>query len=207
MKILNLYCGIGGNRKLWGDSYKITAVEINPEIAKIYQDFFPNDKVIVGDAHEYLLNHYKEFDFIWSSPPCPSHSRFQISMKTKRKMVYPDMRLYQEIVFLEAYFEGKYIVENVIPFYKPLVRPRVEIQRHYFWSNFYIKKIGGEKEIVIRDVKSGDTVYGFNLNKYIGIDKVKALRNMVNPNVANYIFTTAMNIQEPIQERLFEVVT
>jgi len=69
MKVLNLYAGIGGNRKLWED-VDVTAVELNPDIAKIYQDFFPNDKVIVADAHKYLLKHYKEFDFIWSSPPC-----------------------------------------------------------------------------------------------------------------------------------------
>ncbi|MFA6897226.1 MAG: hypothetical protein WCQ96_03000 [Patescibacteria group bacterium] len=64
MKILNLYCGIGGNRKLWGNEHEITAVENNPQIAKIYQDFFPNDKVIVGDAHEYLLEHFKEFEIL-----------------------------------------------------------------------------------------------------------------------------------------------
>lgn len=64
MKILNLYAGIGGNRKLWGDDHEITAVENVPEIAKIYQDFFPNDKVIVADAHQYLLDHFKEFNFI-----------------------------------------------------------------------------------------------------------------------------------------------
>ena len=58
MKILNLYAGIGGNRKLWGDGHEITAIEFNPEIAKIYQDFFPNDKVIVTDAHQYLLEHF-----------------------------------------------------------------------------------------------------------------------------------------------------
>jgi len=27
MKILNLYAGIGGNRKLWGDQHQVTAVE------------------------------------------------------------------------------------------------------------------------------------------------------------------------------------
>ena len=77
MKILNLYVGIGGNRKLWGNEHQITAVEIDPKIAAIYQEFFPNDEVIVADAHEYLLKHYKEFDFIWSSPPCPSHSHIR----------------------------------------------------------------------------------------------------------------------------------
>ena len=57
--MLNLYSGIGGNRKLW-DNVEVTAVEINSQIAKIYQDFFPKDKVVVGDAHKYLIEHYKE---------------------------------------------------------------------------------------------------------------------------------------------------
>ena len=75
MKILNLYAGIGGNRKLWGNKHKITAVEYDEKIAKIYKDLYPNDEVITGDAHKYLEEHFQEFDFIWSSPPCPSHSR------------------------------------------------------------------------------------------------------------------------------------
>ena len=75
MKILNLYAGIGGNRKNWGDTHEITAVEYDPKIAAIYRDFFPNDKVIIADAHQYLLDHFSEFDFIWSSPPCQSHSK------------------------------------------------------------------------------------------------------------------------------------
>lgn len=54
MKILNLYAGIGGNRELWGEEYDITAVEINPKIAKKYQERFPKDNVVVADAHEYL---------------------------------------------------------------------------------------------------------------------------------------------------------
>jgi DNA (cytosine-5)-methyltransferase 1 len=96
MKVLNLYAGIGGNRKLWTD-VDVTAVELNPQIAKIYQDFFPNDKVIVGDAHQYLLEHFKEFDFIWSSPPCQSHSRLNL-VNVSRKFHEPrfiDMTLYQ----------------------------------------------------------------------------------------------------------------
>jgi DNA (cytosine-5)-methyltransferase 1 len=76
MKVLNLYSGIGGNRKLWQD-VEVTAVEHNPDIARIYKDFFPKDTVIVGDAHEWLLKHYSEFDFIWTSPPCPTHSQFR----------------------------------------------------------------------------------------------------------------------------------
>jgi site-specific DNA-cytosine methylase len=68
MKILNLYSGIGGNRKLWGDAHEITAIEFNEEIAMIYKDYFPNDEVIIADAHEFLLKNYMNYDFIWSSP-------------------------------------------------------------------------------------------------------------------------------------------
>ena len=52
MKILNIYAGIGGNRKMWGGEHEVVAVEINKDIAKIYQDNFPKDKVIVGDANK-----------------------------------------------------------------------------------------------------------------------------------------------------------
>lgn len=72
MKILNLYAGIGGNRQFWGNEHKITAVELIPEIAEVYQRRFPND-IIIGDATKFLEKNYKEFDFIWASPPCQSH--------------------------------------------------------------------------------------------------------------------------------------
>lgn len=101
MKILNLYAGIGGNRKLWGDENEITAVELDPKIAEVYKDLFPNDNVIVADAHQYLLDHYQEFDFIWSSPPCPTHSRARFWGWSKKRPVYPDMTLWQEILFLK----------------------------------------------------------------------------------------------------------
>ena len=144
MKILNLYAGIGGNRKLWGDEHEITAVEIKPEIAKIYQDNFPKDKVIVADAHQYLKEHFMEYDFIWSSPPCPTHSRIRFiatyekgTDKIRQTPVFPDMTLYQEIIFLKHYFRGKWCVENVVAFYEPLIPPH-QFSHHWFWSNFFI---------------------------------------------------------------------
>jgi len=103
-----LYAGIGGNRKLWKD-VDVTAVEINPQIAEIYHKFFPEDKVFITDAHNFLLNHFKEFDFIWSSPPCPTHSRMRkVSIATGTKHKYPDMNLYEEILFLKHWFKGKW---------------------------------------------------------------------------------------------------
>ena len=139
MKILNLYAGIGGNRKQWGEEHEVTAIEINPSIASIYQDFFPNDKVIVCDAHKYLLEHFDEFDFIWSSPPCQTHSKMRLAQKNHKSWTkeYPNMDLYQEIIFLKHYFKGKWVVENVNGYYIPLIKPQV-IGRHYYWSNFNI---------------------------------------------------------------------
>ena len=135
MKILNLYAGIGGNRKLWGNEHEITAVEIDEEIAGEYIKNFPKDKVIIADAHQYLLDHYKEFDFIWSSPPCPTHSKLNFSRKEKS---YPSMVLYQEIIFLRSWFKGKFCIENVTPYYKSLITPTVILGRHFFWANFDI---------------------------------------------------------------------
>ena len=99
MKILNLYAGIGGNRKLW-EGHEITAVEIDEKIAAIYHDFFPEDKILITDAHQFLLDHYQEYDFIWSSPPCPTHSRIRNEAgvgRGRNKPIYPDMKLYEVI--------------------------------------------------------------------------------------------------------------
>ncbi len=204
MKILNLYAGIGGNRKLWED-VEVTAIENNPKIAKIYQDFFPKDKIIVTDAHQYLLEHFEEYDFIWSSPPCPSHSRVRIysaNMKAKRiKPLYPDMKLYEEILLLKYYFEGSWVVENVVSFYTPLI-PTQELERHYFWANFHI----GQRDFSAQDIvsiKRHDTLYGFNIGKY-ELDKdynhVKILRNMVNPHLGSHILNES---KRDIQGDLF----
>jgi len=132
VKILNLYAGVGGNRKLWAGD--VTAIEYAPKIAAVYQRLYPNDQVICEDAHAYLLQNYQAFDFIWSSPPCQSHSRM-IRSGRNRKPRYPDLRLYEQILFLKHNFSGLWVVENVIPYYEPLM-PAQLAGRHLFWANF-----------------------------------------------------------------------
>jgi DNA (cytosine-5)-methyltransferase 1 len=183
MKILNLYAGLGGNRKLWGNEHQITAVEHDPLIAAIYQDQFPNDEVIVTDAHEYLLDNYKNFDFIWSSPPCPTHSSFRFNIDVRyrgTKAQYPDMSLYQEIIFLKHHFAGKWVVENVKPYYQPLIDPTFVLQRHYFWSNFTVKSKEFESDN-IRGAQIPDLqlLHGIDLSNYKIPEKRKLLRNCV----------------------------
>lgn len=193
MKILNLYAGIGGNRLLWGNEHKVTAVEINPKIAKVYQDLFPNDEVIVADAHEYLLKHFKEFDFIWSSPPCQTHSRLQFTQKTNK---YPDMSLYQEILLLQTFYKGKFVIENVRPCYKPLIDPTFVIGRHVYWSSNKVPPIeNNEKYTAVRD-KSSQMMeyYNVDISKYKGYIPIRAcLRNMVKPEHGLYILNEVLN--------------
>jgi DNA (cytosine-5)-methyltransferase 1 len=201
IKILNLYAGIGGNRKLWGDEHEITAVEFDPIIAQVYKDNFPEDEVVVGDAHEYLENHFSEFDFIWSSPPCPSHSRLRkgFSVANGAKPIYPDMKLYEEILFLQGFFKGKYCVENVRSWYKPLVEPQ-DLSRHYYWANFPItdKKVshgkinltgGWEKQNDQQQVEQLQVDFGYDLSPYkISYSrKRRLLRNCVEPEIGLHI--------------------
>ena len=185
MKILNLYAGIGGNRLLWGDDHNITAVENNKKIAEKYKKKFPNDIMILGDAHEYLLDYYKEFDFIWSSPPCQSHSRTNyFTQHIRKRPVYIDVNLYQEIIFLDNFYKGKYVVENVIPFYKPFIEAK-KIGRHLFWSNFNIKDIEQPNDDI------GTMIKG---HKNRASKKTLGERNAVNKELGKHILDTAINI-------------
>lgn len=196
MKILNLYCGIGGNRKLWGNEHEVTAVELDPKIAAVYQDLFPNDKVIVGDAHEYLKEHYSEFDFIWTSPPCQTHSSFRQNIGVRFRgveAVYPDMKLYQEIIFLTHNFKGKWIVENVNPYYTPLIEPNVELDRHKFWCNFEIPNADFVRpKLREAQIPQLQEAYGYDLSEYKLPNKRQVLRNCVLPDVGKHILNAAI---------------
>ena len=198
MKVLNLYAGIGGNRKLWQD-VDVTAVEIDPQIARVYQDYFPDDKMVIGDAHQYLLDHFREFDFIWSSPPCPSHSRanYWANFGKNRNITYPDMSLYQEVILLRNYAKrGVWVVENVIPYYDPLI-PSVEVDRHLFWANFRISQkdsLPKTKPFNMMTNSDWQEYYGFDLGEYKIPGKLKILRNCVHPETGLHILECARGI-------------
>jgi len=202
IKVLNLYAGIGGNRKLWGDNLKITAVEMNEKIAQVYADFWPKDELIIGDAHQYLLDHYHEYDVIWSSPPCPSHSITNSFLNAQGIIRYPDMSLYQEIIFLKHFFKGKWVVENVKAYYDPLIKPQVA-GRHWFWANFKIppglKSHSIGRMAMISGGMRGDDrnsemdKFGFDLSGHRGINREKVLRNCVTPEIGLKILEAAIN--------------
>ena len=217
-KVLNLYACLGGNRYKWnevaeqaGIELEVTAVEYDEELAKLYQERFINDIVIVSDAHQYLLDHYKEFDFIWSSPPCPTHSRLQTSLKTRIKMKYPDMRLYQEIIFLQNFYDGKFVIENVIPYYEPLILANKR-GRHLYWTNFNLPtNINERKNPDFTRIKNHLEVmskyHNYDFSKYKGKqDRKKICNNLVDYEAGKTIFQTALGLQKENKTNQLELL-
>ena len=212
LKVLNLYSCLGGNRYKW-DNVDVTAVEVDPELARLYQERFPDDKVIIADAHQYLLDNYQNFDFIWSSPPCPTHSRLRKTNTgegaRQSKASYPDMRLYQEIIFLQHFFKGKWCVENVISYYKPLIAP-IKRKRHYYWTNFLLPN-----ELSKRDIKVGTgeneyknllAFHKIHLSQYKGKQrKDKIARNLVDYEAGKTILDTARGIMRKENEQQLDL--
>lgn len=202
MKILNLYAGIGGNRAAWPQDAKVTAVEKNPEIAKVYASLYPDDQLIIGDAHDYLLKHYAEFDFIWSSPPCQTHSKLNKATRHDLKR-YPDMKLYQEIILLKHNFKGLWVVENVQPYYEPLIKPQ-EAGRHLFWANFTItsKEIQSPPDFsrANKEVMFKWLGFRFEGNIYLdgNHDPAQVLRNCVHPSLGLHVFKCAFKEKQEV---------
>jgi DNA (cytosine-5)-methyltransferase 1 len=208
IKVLNLYACLGGNRLKWdevaqeaGIDMQVVAVEWDEELARLYQERFPNDKVIVADAHQYLLDHYKEFDFIWSSPPCPSHSkaRYWGFGKNGKQPLYPDMKLYEEIIFLKYHFKGKWLVENVNPYYEPMLNPYKK-ERHTYWCNFILPNVISKRNdtslvqsSVMQDLCD---FHDYDFRQYKGKQRVlKIARNLVDYEAGRTIFETFLGIE------------
>ena len=203
-RILNLYACLGGNRYKWdevADNIEVGAVELDPYLAEMYQERFPNDTVIVADAHEYLLNNFKDFDFIWSSPPCPTHSKVRVSQKNREDFdfKFPDMKLYEEVIFLDNFFGGKWCVENVVPYYEPLM-PAQKRARHLYWTNFRLPNSLNERKqpkgFIMTGSKPNENFHEIDLTNYKGDQrKDKIARNLVDYEAGRTILETAMEIQ------------
>jgi len=214
IKVLNLYACLGGNRYKWDEvaDIEVTAVELDQEAARLYKERFPNDTVIVADAHQYLLDHYKEFNFIWSSPPCPSHSkaRYWGFGKNGLKPEYPDMKLYEEIIFLQHHFFGKWVVENVNPYYEPLI-PAQKRERHLYWANFQLPNIVSYRNdtalVQASRIQDLCDFHDYDFRKYKGEQRIlKMARNLVDYEAGKTIFETALNIIQKSTSKQLELI-
>ena len=197
MRVLDLYAGLGGSDKgirsvleKKGIDYEYVAIEIDPKVAEAHRKNNPGSRVIVADALSWLPE-VKNFDFVWASPPCKTHSKWNMVWASRReKHPKPDPTLW----FLIREFRSlgiNFVVENVDPYYKDPCKPTIKIGRHQFWTSFPIKKfdfISREKpfpEMTIRDwlqYHQLETVEGK------AQDKRQALRNCTHYSIAAGIF-------------------
>jgi DNA (cytosine-5)-methyltransferase 1 len=99
------------------------------------------------------------------------------------------MNLYQEILLLQYFFKGKYCVENVISYYKPLIEPQ-EIANHYLWANFRIVDYVTEKRGARENKEYLSKRKGIILDDKV-MGKRQLLRNCTEPELGKYVFDCA----------------
>jgi DNA (cytosine-5)-methyltransferase 1 len=111
-------------------------------------------------------------------------------------VMFPDMKLYQEILFLKHFADCKWVAENVIPYYDPLIKPDIKIDRHLFWCNFKMRSAD-----ITRDneqtwaITSKTVQYGFDISsRKISHRKDQILRNCVDPQLGLHILNQATGV-------------
>jgi DNA (cytosine-5)-methyltransferase 1 len=109
------------------------------------------------------------------------------------------MALYEEIIFLRQFFDGPWIVENVVPFYDPLI-PATKVGRHLFWTNFafYAEDVPSPPGFInpaVGTVEALQDWLGIHYNErptYDGNhDAGQVLRNAVHPDLGLQVFAAA----------------
>jgi DNA (cytosine-5)-methyltransferase 1 len=107
------------------------------------------------------------------------------------------MILYEEILFLENFFFGKYCVENVIPYYNPLI-PAKKRDRHLYWTNFNLPNKLSDRAnpglIEHGTIKDLEKYHEIDLSSYKGEQsKTKIGRNLVDYEAGKTILSIALN--------------
>ena len=114
--------------------------------------------------------------------------------------MFPDMKLFEEILFLQYNFKGKYVVENVIPFYEPLIAAKKR-GRHLYWTNFNLPGNIGERKIFSNMIETGNIkqlseFHDYDFTKYKGEQRLnKIARNLVDYEVGKTILETVFGIE------------
>ncbi len=202
LEICNGYSGLLGNALLW-EGVKVTNIELESNIIEVAKTIRPQDTFIQADAHQHLLDNVNKYGFHWRSPPCPTHSAMAKATRHDLRQ-YPDMTLYQEIIYLQHFCKGLWVVENVKPYYESLIKPTAILGRHYFWANFKITSFDSPKQP--KGFINKGTVKGSEeMKKWLGINyegniyhkgnhcPVQVLRNCVHPELGLHILNCALN--------------
>jgi DNA (cytosine-5)-methyltransferase 1 len=124
------------------------------------------------------------------------------------------MKLYEEILFLDNFFDGKYCVENVIPYYEPLI-PEKKRGRHLYWTNFNLPNILSERDKISGLINKDDyeaikklcEFHDYDFFKYKGEQRrSKMARNLVDYEAGLTIFNIARGIYEKPKTNQLELL-
>ena len=127
-----------------------------------------------------------------------------------QKIRYPKMELYEEILFLKHFFNGKYVVENVIPYYEPLI-PAKKRGRHLYWTNFNLPSNLNDRRFSIArpkdELKGLCNFHDYDFNKYKGKQsQLKIARNLVDYQAGKTILEVALNCYKSNNEKQIELL-
>lgn len=95
---------------------------------------------------------------------------------------------------------GKWVVENVQSYYDPLIMPQI-IDRHYFWSNFYIPRTETSRSYNVTNATKEEHAEHFAIQLPEGtINQRKLLRNAVDPRIGLHVLRAAQHelTQQPL---------
>jgi len=209
VRVLDLYAGLGGTdkgiRKVAAEkNIKLDyyAIEIDPAVCQAHKKNHLESNVICADVKDWL-DKVTDFDFVWASPPCQTHSINNYSNKAIGYKTKPvDWSLWHVIDILQRAETIPFVVENVKIWYNEPFKHNFKLDRHYFWTNLqlvpfdYHKKPA--KEWCHISVKDWQEYH--QLEPATTGDKRQQLRNCVHWSIAAGIFEQFLEPRSPILE-------
>lgn len=190
MKILDLFCGGGGASVGMAKYGDITGIDMEP------QPEYPF-KFIRGDALGFDIDFYRQFDIIWSSPPCQAYS-VACANARKQGKEYPDLIEATRDLLLKV--NKPFVIENVPG--SPLITGlllcgsmfNLNIVRHRFFEigGFYTKQPDHARhnEDFITVVGSGGSDSVLDWQRALNVFHIKSrysLAQAVPPAYSDYI--------------------
>ena len=116
------------------------------------------------------------------------------------------MIIYQQIILLELVskgenprFKGKYVIENVVPYYDPLI-PAHKRGRHLYWTNFNLPNTLSNRKSPVFGNSTDELnklceFHDYNFKQYKGKQStVKIARNLVEYEAGKTILQTAIGV-------------
>ena len=146
IKILDLYCGLGGWPKGFLEKgYDVTGYDIVD-----FSEYYPG-RFIQGDLLK--INDFEHYDVIVASPPCTDFSKSSFPKTWKSVVKYPPdidlaKKLFNRVYEIVDIVKPEYfIIENVRGAVKYMGKEKMHIGSRYFWGDFPEFEVSDKSDI------------------------------------------------------------